>query len=291
MAEYIFKSKLLKTAGKGGVSKRPKLIMDFCDVDSDKWLQYSKESNFPLNLIYQKENIRLQAYEERVYKSYDSSILISEQEKTLFLKTCPEAKDLAVIPNGVDSNYFSPAIGSELPEQNEDPVLVFTGAMDYHANVDGVCWFCEKILPILQERLPEVQFSIVGRNPAPAIKKLDSLPGVHVIGNVEDIRPWYQKADVYVVPLRLARGVQNKVLEAMAMGRVVVTTSKANAGIAAADKKHLMLADTVEEFADAITILLHDKVKRANLERNARKFVLDEYEWTQNMIKLEALLI
>ena len=291
MAEYIFKSRLLQMEGQGDFSKRPKLIMDFCDVDSDKWLQYSVDANFPLKQVYQTEHVRLQAYERKVYQAFDASVLVSQQEKTLFLNICPEALALDVIPNGVDTSYFSAGYSEPSSAQNQHPTLVFTGAMDYHANVDGVCWFCEKIFPILQERFSDVQFYIVGRNPASTIRKLESLSGVHVIGDVADIRPWYQKADIFVVPLRLARGVQNKVLEAMAMGKAIVTTSKANFGIRAVHEKDLVIADSPDEFVTAISNLCRNLEKRKNLEQNARKFVIENYDWEKNMKKFDNLLI
>ncbi len=291
MAEYIFRSNLLHTAGQGSTSGiRPRLIMDFCDIDSDKWLQYSLDANFPMKQVYQTENIRLQSYEEKIYQSFDSSIVVSDLEKTVFLKICPQAQDLIVIPNGVDTEYFAPEQGPELTFKNGNPTLVFIGAMDYHANVDGVCWFCDEILPDLLKTFPDLQFYIVGRNPTQAVKKLDTLQHVHVVGDVEDIRPWYQKADVFVVPLRKGRGVQNKVLEAMAMGRPVVSTSRANGGIRADNQNDLIIADSAEEFTASIIDLLNNIDKRRQLSENARQFVIVNFNWKKNMDKLEQLL-
>jgi sugar transferase (PEP-CTERM/EpsH1 system associated) len=290
MAEYIFKSKLLKTAGKGGVSKRPKLIMDFCDVDSDKWLQYAQKEAFPLKQVYQAENFRLQAYETQVYKTFDASTVASQKEKGLFLQVCPAAENMVVLPNGVDTEYFSPQSTQPAEQLTDESALVFTGAMDYHANVDGVCWFCEHIFPAVRKQYENARFYIVGRNPAPAVEKLGTLPGVHVIGNVADIRPWYQKAAVFVVPMRLGRGVQNKVLEAMAMGRPVVSTSKANDGIGALDGEHLIIADSADNFARAVTGLLQDHNRQKILGVNARNFVLAENTWEEHMARLENLL-
>ena len=288
MAEYIFQSKLL--AGEGNNPNRTKLIMDFCDIDSDKWLQYSQGANLPMKQIYCAENERLQTYEEKIYRTFDSSIVASDLEKKVFLKICPQAEDVIVILNGVDAAYFSPDSIESASDLKNGPNLVFTGAMDYHANVDGVCWFCEEIFPRLNKEFPNLNFDIVGRHPAPAVKKLDTIPGVHVIGDVVDIRPWYQKADVYVVPLRLGRGVQNKVLEAMAMGRPVVATSKANSGIVAKHDEHLMLADTSDTFATTVKNLLQNDEKRKVLGRNARNFVQAEFDWNTNMAKLNDLL-
>lgn len=290
IAECIFQSRLFKMEGKGALPQRPKLIMDFCDIDSDKWLQYAQGARFPLKQIYQAENIRLQSYEKKVYQAFDSSIVASDQEKILFLKTCPQAQDVIVIPNGVDTIYFSPDFTESSSERHDGPVLVFTGAMDYHANVDGVCWFCQEIFPFLKNEFSNLQFHIVGRNPTPHVKKLDTIPGVHVVGDVNDIRPWYQKADVFVVPLRLGRGVQNKVLEAMAMGNAVVSTSRANAGIQAVNGDHLLVVNSTDDFVNALRDLLPDTEKRKMLGNNARNFVLRKYGWDENLSELESLL-
>ena len=290
MAEYIFQSAHLRKGKVDGSASKSKLIMDFCDVDSDKWLQYSQEASFPLKQVYQAENIRLQTYEKKVYQAFDSSTLVSEQEKILFLKMCPGAHDLIAISNGVDTTYFSPDFSKPVSVSKQQPTLVFTGAMDYHANVDGVCWFCHDIFPGLKKKFPELHFYIVGRHPAAAVKKLAEIEGVFVTGNVEDIRPWYDKADIIVVPLRLARGVQNKVLEAMAMSRPVVSTSKVNVSINAKDNEHIRVADTADDFTAAITELLTDHVKKEKIAENARSFVLQNYDWDTNMKQLEALL-
>ena len=265
--------------------------MDFCDIDSDKWLQYSRDANFPMKQIYRSENLRLQSYEKKIYKAFDFSTVVTEQEKKVFKKVFSQAEEVIVIPNGVDTVYFSPAPIAEPPVKNDNHTLVYTGAMDYHANVDAVCWFCREIFPQLQTGFPGLQFYIVGRYPDPAVKKLDSLTGVHVIGDVEDIRPWYQKADVFVVPLRLGRGVPNKVLEAMAMGRAIVTTSMANAGIRAVHKKDLVIADSSVEFKASVAYLLENIEERTKLEKNARQFVIENFNWEKNMKMFEKLLV
>lgn len=290
VAEYIFRSEYLKRAGKEAIPKRPKLIMDFCDVDSDKWLQYSRDANFPLKRIYRAENQRMQGYEKKVYRSFDSTFVVSDLEKETFLKYYPDGDNLVVIKNGVDTEYFSPDHKLIAPVETKKPSLVFIGAMDYHANVEGVCWFCREIFSDLLATNPDLQFYIVGRDPAPVVKKLAALQGVHVIGDVADVRPWYQTADVFVVPLRLGRGVQNKVLEAMAMGKPVVSTSRANAGVSANDNEHLLLGDSAAGFANAVRMLLQDNEKRKLLGHRARNFVLAEYDWNINMAKLESLL-
>ena len=283
MAEYLFRA--------APQNKSPRRVMDFCDVDSDKWLQYAAESRAPMAWLYRLENRRLADYERRIYLAFDHSLLISEAEALLFRRICPEAREVAVIPNGVDYDYFSPEREDARILPVDTPNLVFTGAMDYHANVDGVLWFCREIWPVLKGQFPELRFTIVGGKPTPAVLALAKLDGVAVTGFVDDVRPYYRDADVCVIPLRLARGVQNKVLEALAMGKSAVATAKANAGIQAEDGTHLRLADSPRDFAAAVVALLHDRGERERLGGNARCFVTQHYDWATNMEKLEKLLM
>lgn len=295
MAEYLFncpdshiQSKLNASIERPN-DQKPKLIMDFCDVDSDKWSQYAADAVFPLNHIYQLENKRLLAYETRINKQFDHSILITNNEADLFRRLYPAAKRISIIRNGVDFEYFSPAAGFEKIIKSP-PVLVFTGAMDYHANIDGVQWFCREIWPEIRQQFNDCQFFIVGSNPTPAVKDLATLPGVTVTGFVDDIRSYYAMANVCVVPLRLARGVQNKVLEAMSMGKAVVTTTKANAGIQAEDGKQLLIADDVDRFIKNIAYLLENSDKRVELSQRAREFVISHYAWDKNLEIMDEII-
>jgi sugar transferase (PEP-CTERM/EpsH1 system associated) len=276
--------------------------MDFCDVDSEKWLQYSQRSKFPLNLIYRIENKRLLKYEKKINKSFDNSVFVSQQEADLFYRLFPEATNVSVIENGVDFDYFSlrlPTSGPLSPcamrhalcDTNPEPrTLMFTGAMDYYANIDGVLWFCEKILPIIRDRYSKVQFHIVGNNPNLEIQKLGSNKHINVTGFVEDIRPYYNNADVCVIPLRIARGLQNKVLEAMSTGKAVVTTSAAVQSIRATPGVHLLVEDNFNKFAEAVSMLLENHSLRTYLGTNARQFVKSNYNWQKNMKKFDKLI-
>ncbi|MBN2232010.1 MAG: TIGR03087 family PEP-CTERM/XrtA system glycosyltransferase, partial [Deltaproteobacteria bacterium] len=213
MAEYIIR------AVKAGMNwkadgTRPRLIMDFCDLDSDKWRQYAASSRWPMNWIYGREALELLAYERRVNRIFDQSVFISRPEVEMFRRRYPGARNLAVVANGVDREFFrsgavAPADVAGI-RQSGGPMLLFTGAMDYQANVDGVLWFYREIYPLIRREVPDVRFFIVGSRPAAAIKKLDGHDGVTVTGFVDDIRLYYAAADLAVVPLRLARGVQNK---------------------------------------------------------------------------------
>jgi sugar transferase (PEP-CTERM/EpsH1 system associated) len=272
----------------------PKLIMDFCDVDSDKWLQYSSRCPFPFNLVYRIENRRLLNYEKKINFHFDQSVFVSQQEADLFYRLCPETRNVSVIPNGVDSEYFSPKPNKpnepNKPKQPNKPLLLFTGAMDYYANVDGVTWFCNEIFPMIKRDFPESQFCIVGSNPHPRVKDLANHDSVRVTGFVEDIRLYYQTADVCVIPLRLARGVQNKVLEAMAMAKPVVTTTRAIEGIHAIPEEHVLIEDTGPSFSGAVSNLLKNQDLGTRLGARARAFVKANYAWPTHMKKFETLL-
>ena len=307
MAEYVFNQSTNQL-----INQSAKTIMDFCDVDSEKWLQYSQRSKFPLNLIYRIENKRLLKYEKKINKSFDNSVFVSQQEADLFYRLFPEAENVSVIENGVDHEYFSPETpalhrsrsgeaggrnSQALPSialaqaRQAGETLIFTGAMDYWANVDGVLWFCEKILPIVKDRYPKIQFYIVGSNPNTEIQKLGhNNKSINITGFVEDIRPYYNNADVCVIPLRIARGIQNKVLEAMSMGKAVITTSAAVQSIRATPGVHLLVEDNFNKFAEAVSMLLENHSLRINLGTNAQQFVKSNYNWQKNMKKFDKLI-
>jgi sugar transferase (PEP-CTERM/EpsH1 system associated) len=278
----------------------PKLIMDFCDLDSDKWLQYSQRCSFPASLVCRIESKLLLKYEKQINQLFDHSVFVTEQEASLFSKLYPEAKNVSVISNGVDYNYFSPKQSTlvtqslmqdpQLATCKSQPILLFTGAMDYYANVDAVTWFHNETFPMIKREFPESQFFIVGDKPHYKVKDLASNDAVQVTGFIEDVRPYYKAADVCVIPLRLARGIQNKVLEAMAMGKAVVATTKAVEGIQGIPEEHVLVADSSHDFTKAVSRLLNDMALRKQLGERARQFVIENYTWPTHMQKLEALL-
>jgi sugar transferase (PEP-CTERM/EpsH1 system associated) len=277
MAEYVFKSpkKLPNT-----------LIMDFCDLDSDKWSQYALKTKFPLNIIYKKEASRLLQLEKKINKTFNKSIFVSHKEADLFLAYYPGAKDIQVISNGVDSHYFDPE-KTKISQIFPSPMLVFSGAMDYYANIDGVLWFAKEILPEIKKKIPEIKFYIVGSNPDPGVKALEKDQSIIVTGFVKDIREYYKAADICIIPLRIARGVQNKVLEAMSMGKAVVATSFAVQGIHPDVKDVLEIEDDPQKFADKVCELVTDnKTRKKNLTTTARDFVLHHHNWNKNLENL-----
>ena len=282
MAEYVFRS----GCGTGDAT----LLMDFCDVDSDKWRQYSVDARFPLNFLYDLEFKRLLKYEKKVNQEFDRSIFVTQQEAELFLQLCPEAKDLHIVQNGVDHLFFSSQ--SDFPVLEKDrPTIVFTGAMDYHANVDAVVWFCEKMWPTIKAEIPDCCFYIVGSKPTAAVRELESsYDDVVVTGFVDDIRSYYALADVCVIPLRLARGVQNKVLEAMAMGKAVVTTDKAASGVGAISGEHLLTGNEPNELVSQTLCLLSQRKQCQYFGNKAQAFVKDGFDWGNNMKQFATLL-
>jgi sugar transferase (PEP-CTERM/EpsH1 system associated) len=268
----------------------PPFVMDFVDVDSDKWRQYADTLAPPLSWVYRREWRRLLEFDRRVARAALAGTFVSEPEAELFRRLAPESADKTyAVANGVDADYFSPERQYVRPLPEGRPSFVFTGAMDYWPNVDAVVWFAEAMLPRIRAKLPEAEFWIVGANPAPAVEKLRSLPGVTVTGRVPDVRPYLAQATAAVAPLRISRGVQNKVLEAMAMARPVLVTPQALEGIDAAPGRELALADGEEAFADAAV-----RAARGELDPGmgaaARACVIAHFSWPARLAGLDRLL-
>jgi sugar transferase (PEP-CTERM/EpsH1 system associated) len=260
------------------------VMMDFVDVDSDKWTQYSERTRPPLAWLYRTEGLRLRRYEGQVARWARLCILATAADEALLKSFAPWAVT-TVIPNGVDLDRFAPAA-----EPASQPTLIFTGAMDYFPNVDAVTHFCTAIYPAVRRAVPAARCLIVGLNPAPAVQRLAELPGVTVTGAVPDVRPYYQQAAVCVAPLRMARGIQNKVLQAMAMGLPVVATRRACEGIEARPDHELIVEDDPEAFASRIVALLESPALRAELGRRGRAFVEARHSWPAALGLLDDLL-
>jgi sugar transferase (PEP-CTERM/EpsH1 system associated) len=264
-------------------------LMDMLDVDSDKWRQYATHARGAMRLIYRREGEHLQRFETRVAESFDATFLVSSIETELMRRLAPAAASrIHCLRNGVDTAYFSPDAAGATPFAAGGFAIVFTGAMDYWPNVDAVTWFATEILPGLRRAIPEASFHIVGSNPTEAVRALAGMPGIEVTGTVPDVRPYVAGAAVVVAPLRIARGVQNKVLEAMAMKKVVVTTTRALQGLDARPEDELLLADDPAGFTRQI-----ERVRRcdvAHIPARARDHVLRNYGWTTNLSYLIDLI-
>jgi sugar transferase (PEP-CTERM/EpsH1 system associated) len=267
-------------------------IMDLVDVDSEKWRDYADSRPWPLSLLYRREAARLLAAEQAIASRFDHVTLVSAAEAALFRLRAPgSSHKVSFFSNGVDAGYFRPDPLRNNPYTQHEIPLVFTGAMDYWPNVQAVQWFAHEVLPSVRLQWPEANFHIVGARPAPSVAALGRLSGVKVSGTVPDVRPYLQHAALVVAPLRIARGIQNKVLEAMAMQKAVVATPQALEGISAAGKEVLCAAGA-GEFVHHLLALLADgdgDVAR-QMGAAARARVLSDYSWQRNLAKLGRLL-
>jgi sugar transferase (PEP-CTERM/EpsH1 system associated) len=282
-AAFVFSSSMAPYLQHGTVP----VLLDFVDVDSAKWAQYAAARRGPSAWLYRREGGRLLAFERAACRRAARSFFVTEQEAALFARLAPDcAATIDVLGNGVDAARFAPDPARKAPFATSAPVLVFTGAMDYWPNVDAVCWFARAMLPRLRERFPALTLQIVGRHPAPAVRELASA-AVVVTGTGEQQRLAGQHASVVVAPLRLARGVQNKVLEAMAMGRPVVAARPCVAAIGALDGAELLGADTVAEHVEAIAGLLADPARAAAIGAAARLRVLASHGWEAQLAPLD----
>ncbi len=204
--------------------KRETRICDLADVDSEKWRAYADTTTGPMRLVYRREWRKVGALERRIVDEFDVASFVSEAEASLFTRLIPDcAAGIRGVSSGVDHRYFDPALAHAPVFDTELPTYVFTGTMDYPPNVDAVAWFATEILPTIRRTVPAAQFYIVGSCPSVTVKRLARLEGVFVTGRVHDVRPYVAHATAAVAPMRIARGIQNKVLEAMSMGKPVGT--------------------------------------------------------------------
>ena len=261
-------------------------VIDFVDVDSDKWRQYAENHGGLMRWVYQREHQLLQKVEQQYCEHFDHSLFVSPDEAALFRTLMPENLSHKIQPllNGVDIKFFDPALATVSAEFELDkPYIVFTGAMDYWANVDAVCWFVKHVWPGIVQQHPQLHFMIVGGNPSAEVKELAKIPGIVVTGRVEDVRPYIQHSLLVVAPLRIARGIQNKVLEAMAMNKVVVATAMAMEGINAPQSAWLRQTDAATEFRQYCLDILAQPV----FEISARQWIIENFTWTATLEPLK----
>lgn len=270
--------------GAGG----PPWIADLVDVDSDKWRQYAERRRGLMRWLYAREARHLAQYEAAIAEHAQTVLLVSEQETELFRNQVARASNVVALPNGVDTDYFSPERSYADPYPSGIRPIVFTGAMDYWPNVDAVTWFASELLPTLRERVPEAMFYIVGSRPDASVRGLADRPGVAVTGTVPDVRPYLAHAGACIAPLRTARGIQNKVLEAMAMARPVVVTPQALEGLDARPDQEVLVGRNPEGLIEAVARALESPP--ADLGRAARERVDHHYSWSGVLARLEVLL-
>ena len=279
MAQYLLEPKYEKICR----------VIDFVDIDSDKWRQYAQRKPWPLSWVYKREATELLRFECEVASQFDASIFVSRAEAQLFKELAPScAERVDYFNNGVDTEYFSPDENLPTPYKEGEKILVFSGAMDYWPNIDAATWFAQEVLPKIIEQHSDVRFFIVGSKPSDAVQKLAALPGVVVTGFVLDMRPYLQHATLAVAPMRIARGIQNKVLEAMAMAKAVVVTPQGIEGIDAEPDKEAVIADDVDSLAHQSRLLLQQD--NCAMGAKAREFVCKNFNWNENLPKIGELL-
>ncbi|WNO60695.1 TIGR03087 family PEP-CTERM/XrtA system glycosyltransferase [Rheinheimera sp. MMS21-TC3] len=259
-------------------------IIDFVDIDSDKWQQYASKNTGIKRWFYQREARLLQQYEQHICQSFTKSLFVSNDEAEAFRQLMPKSlvDKIQSLLNGVDTDFFKPdseltATETKLPKQ----FIVFTGAMDYWANIDAVIWFSQQVWPSLKAKYSELEFVIVGGKPSAEVRNLTLVDGIKVTGRVVDVRPYIQHSLFAVAPMLIARGIQNKVLEAMAMNKAVICTSMAMEGINAPKETGAIVVDGKQEFIAACL----NQLKQPQPQLS-RQWILDHFTWPNTLKQL-----
>lgn len=283
MAVYVLRSKAIDFSS----ANRPVLVTDFMDLDSDKWRQYQALKGFPLSLLYRREARLIAQLEKRIHQRFDTCLFISQAEIDLFLQHNPDLGRLQVIANGLDTNAFQPAT---TPKPQPGPVMLFTGVMDYLPNEDAVAWFVEEAWSRIKAKYPSALFYIAGMNPSARVRALAKYPGVEITGFVEDIRDYYDRAHIFIAPFRLARGVQNKVLQAFACALPTITTPMGCEGIDCTPDHDVLVAETMTDFIRHIEWLVDNPEQGRRIGHNAMQLIHDHFSWDSQLASLEPLL-
>jgi sugar transferase (PEP-CTERM/EpsH1 system associated) len=248
------------------------------NVESEIWRRHAETATGTIRrFLYGTQYRRMLAFEGQALRRFDGLLAVSDADRETFARLYPgvDAREIHVVRTGVDTDYFAPA-----PSAPDSVELVFTGSMDWLPNEDGMLWFCREILPLVHAQMPAVTVSIVGRAPTPAVKKLAEQRGVRVTGRVDDVRPYMSEAAVFVVPLRIGGGTRLKIFEAMAMAKAVVSTTVGAEGLPVTHGRDVVLADSVEHFADAVLHLIRDVSARRQLESAGRALVAEHFDWS-----------
>jgi sugar transferase (PEP-CTERM/EpsH1 system associated) len=259
-------------------------MLDFGDMDSQKWLTYGRVRKFPLNFVFESEGKRMEKAEKELARKFDMCTCTTKAERETLDRYETGART-GWFPNGVDIEYFH---ASERPY--EPDTMCFLGRMDYFPNQEGMFAFCENVLPRIKGKRPKVRLFIIGANPSKAVKKLERISGVTVTGSVNDVRPYVHRCAVNVAPLNIARGTQNKVLESMAMGVPSVISDAAARGVDLVAGEHALVAGSHAEFADAVIRLLSDDEERRKFSRAGRARMLSHHNWEGSMLKLDRII-
>lgn len=261
----------------------PLKVLDLIDVDSAKWAAYARRSLPPRRWVYQVEAARLGQYERYLARVFDHVTVTTEHEAALLNERAPD-QPVHVVPNGVDLEYF------DVPPAPHRPVAVFTGALNYRPNVDGLVWLVNEVWPRVRASVPGAMLRIVGRDPVEKVRRLGRCDGVDMVGPVDDVRTYLAEAATAVVPVWLARGVQNKVLEAMAAGKPVITTPDAAEGVGARHGEHCYIAQHADQWAGQLITVLSEPASAQPIARQGRQFVEQTRNWEHCLQPLMRLL-
>lgn len=282
LAEYIFRSSSFNK-----LTVKPRLIMDFMDLDSDKWRQYSEQHGFPMSYVYSREQKLLSQYEKKIVEKFDSCLFITQAEIDLFAKTHPGFTNIYAIENGLDRTLFFPP---EVKRDVTQPIFLFAGVMDYPPNIDAVMWFVNNAWQNILKQWPDAKFYIAGMNPTDKVQQLANISGIEVTGFVEDIKPYFDQANIFVAPFRIARGVQNKILQAFACGLPVIATSMGAEGIRCNANQDILIADTPDAYLTQIATLMDNRLLYDQLSNNALNTIKNHYSWDSILAPFKKLI-
>ncbi|MFS1702787.1 TIGR03087 family PEP-CTERM/XrtA system glycosyltransferase [Alteromonas sp. AMM-1] len=282
MAGYVFRSSVLPT-----LAEKPTLIMDFMDMDSNKWDQYTNAARFPMNWVYKREAHCIRRLEKHIGDNFDACFFVAEPETVMFKTENPSIKaNVVTIGNGIDPAEFHPA--ASIPAVDV-PKLLFAGVMDYAPNVDAMMWFNEHVWPSVLAKWPTATLTIAGMNPTADIQQLGNTKSITVTGFVDDILPYFHQSNVFVAPFRIARGIQNKILQAFACGLPVVATSMGAEGIVYSEGENILLGDNPASMFNAIELLMDNQDTYLRLRQAAINTIAEHYSWQgklQTLLKL-----
>ncbi|MCU4675536.1 TIGR03087 family PEP-CTERM/XrtA system glycosyltransferase [Catenovulum sp. 2E275] len=284
---YVFCTSMAQYATKG-ISTRAyqiNLLLDLVDVDSSKWLLFSNKAQFIKKWIYQREAKKLASYEKALVKQFNTCLLVSQQEAHELTQMAPNyGNKIHFIENGVDTVFFSqkPTISLQL----KVPYIVFTGAMDYWANVDAMLWFIKNVWSDLLEILPELKLFIVGSNPHKALRNYHGKNNIYITGYVQDIRPYLKNSLFAIAPLQISRGIQNKVLEAMASGKPIILSPSAANGLNLNQEQLSLICQTKEDYLTQIQTLYNNHFLIERISKANQNWIKSNYSWEQCLNKL-----
>jgi len=264
----------------------PPVVVDLVDVDSQKWAQHRQQSRNWKRWIYGVESRRVCALERELSERAEHVTLVSDEEVASFREHVIDSSRVSNVTNGVDTEYFCPA--EKTQSEKGKTLITFVGVLDYVPNVEGIVWFADKVLPLLPHE--EIELRIVGRRPSSAVKRLGARAGIQVYADVPDVREYLHETDIVIAPLRIARGVQNKVLEAMACGRPVVATSAAIEGIDGKHNEHALVAGDASDFAAQIRRLIEDRELGSRIGKTAHELVVSRYSWSARLAGLVEIM-